>query len=120
MVVRKRPANGAGTFPAERLPARTGVGHWSRSTVPSREVTDVEVEADTDRQREDPEADARRAIVRLLNRDPFDVWTRDSLARSVGLSVGLTGKILVQLTGAGIVHRLEGPDEEYTVIGDRD
>lgn len=66
------------------------------------------------------EADARRAIVRTLNRDPYDVWTRDSLARSLGVSSGLAGKILVQLASAGMVHRLEGLDEEYTVAGDGD
>jgi hypothetical protein len=64
------------------------------------------------------EADARRAIVRTLNRDPYDVWTPDSLARSVGISAGLTGTILVRLARAGMVHRLEGSDEEYTVAGD--
>ena len=64
------------------------------------------------------EDEARRAIVRALNRDPYDVWTRDSLARTLGVSSGLTGKILVQLAGAGMVHRLVGPDEEYTVAGD--
>jgi hypothetical protein len=69
------------------------------------------------------EADARRTIVRVLNRDPYDVWTRDSLARSVGVSSGLAGKILGQLASAGMVHRLSGLDglgEEYTVAGDAD
>ncbi len=67
------------------------------------------------------EADARRAIVRALNRDPYDVWTRDSLAGSVGVSSGLAGKILLQLASAGMVHRLlghDGLDEGYTVAGD--
>jgi DNA-binding IscR family transcriptional regulator len=63
------------------------------------------------------EADARRLIVRALNNDPYDVWTRDSLARSVGVSPGLTGKVLAQLASTGMVRRLEGADDEYTVAG---
>ncbi|MGZ8631328.1 MAG: hypothetical protein ACXWZF_10230 [Actinomycetota bacterium] len=63
------------------------------------------------------EADARRLIVRALNRDPYDIWTRDSLARSVGVSPGLAGKVLGQLASAGMVRRLEGADDEYTVAG---
>lgn len=66
------------------------------------------------------EHDARRAIVRALNRDPYDVWTRDSLASSLGISSGLAGMILVQLASAGMVHRLAGPDGAYTVAGDPD
>lgn len=80
--------------------------------------TDMQSELDAD---ETIEADARRTIVRALNRDPYDVWTRDSLAGSLGVSPGLTGKILLQLASAGMVHRLRGHDgfdEEYTVAGD--
>lgn len=67
------------------------------------------------------EADARRAIVRTLNRYPYDVWTRDSLARSLGVSSSLAARVLGQLASAGMVHRLNGTDgldEEYTVAGD--
>lgn len=81
---------------------------------------DVQMDMDAD---ESVEADARRTIVRALNRDPYDVWTRDSLARSVGVSSGLAGKILGQLASAGMVHRLsefDGPGDEYTVAGDAD
>lgn len=70
---------------------------------------------------EEADADARRAIVRTLNRHPYDVWTRDSLARSLGVPSSLAGKILLQLASAGMVHRLSGADgldEEYTVTGD--
>lgn len=63
------------------------------------------------------EADARRLIVRTLNRDPYDVWTRDSLARTLGISSGLTGKVLTQLVSAGMVRRLAGTNDEYTVAG---
>lgn len=66
------------------------------------------------------EDDARRSIVRALNRHPYDIWTRDSLARSLGVSSGLTGKILMQLAHAGMVRRLDGPDEEFTVVADDD
>jgi DNA-binding IscR family transcriptional regulator len=66
----------------------------------------------------DVEDETRRAIVRALNRAPYDVWTRDSLARSLGVSSGLTGRILTQLAGAGMVHLLPGSDDEYTVAGD--
>lgn len=70
---------------------------------------------------EETEADARRVIVRTLNRYPYDVWTRDSLARSLGISSSLAGRVLGQLASAGMVHRLNGADgldEEYTVAGD--
>lgn len=70
---------------------------------------------------EETEADARRVIVRALNRYPYDVWTRDSLARSLGISSSLAGRVLEQLASAGMVHRLngvDGLDEEYTVAGD--
>jgi DNA-binding IscR family transcriptional regulator len=69
-------------------------------------------------ERSEAEADARRAIVRALNRAPYDVWTGDSLARTLALSPGLTGRILAQLATAGMVHLLEGTDDEYTVAGD--
>jgi DNA-binding IscR family transcriptional regulator len=68
---------------------------------------------------DEEEADARRAIVRILNRAPYDVWTRDSLARSVGVPASLTERILIQLTRSGIVQRIDDSDEiEYTVATD--
>ena len=67
---------------------------------------------------ESGEGEARRAIVHVLNRDPYDVWTRDSLAAALGLSAGLTGKVLAQLADAGMVHRLGDPGDGYTVAGD--
>ena len=63
------------------------------------------------------EADARRLIVRTLNREPYDVWSRDSLARALGISSGLAGKVLAQLASAGMVRRLAGAEDEYTVAG---
>ena len=66
---------------------------------------------------ESPEIDARRSIVRTLNRDPYDVWTRESLASAIGQSPGLTGRVLAELVGAGVVRRLPGPDEEYSAAG---
>jgi hypothetical protein len=68
---------------------------------------------------DDDEHDARRAIVRALNRDPYDVWTSGSLALAVGASPALTGTILQQLASAGMVHRL-GDEEGFTVMGDGD
>jgi DprA winged helix domain len=78
---------------------------------------ELQAEPDID---QDIEADARRAIVRTLNRHPYDVWTRDNLARSLGVPTGLAGRILTQLASAGMVRRLpaDGPDEEYTVAGE--
>lgn len=71
---------------------------------------------DLERAHDDEEADARRAIVRTLNRDPYGVWTRDSLAHSLGVSASLTERILLQLASSGMVHRLDDSDEvEYTV-----
>jgi DNA-binding MarR family transcriptional regulator len=63
------------------------------------------------------EQDVRRTIVRALNRDPFDIWTPESLASSLGLSSGLTAKLLAELSGAGMIRRLEGADDEYTAAG---
>ena len=79
----------------------------------------IELQAEPDAD-DDTEADARRAIVRTLNRHPYDIWTRESLARSLGVPTGLTGKILAQLASAGMVRRLpaDGSDEEYTVAGE--
>jgi AraC-like DNA-binding protein len=65
------------------------------------------------------ETDARRAIMRTLNRDPFDVWTRDELARTLGLSSSLTGRVLGDLLATGLVRRLPGTDGEFTVRRDR-
>lgn len=82
----------------------------------------IEMQAETHGDADDDaeeEAEARRAIVRTLNRHPYDVWTRDSLARSLGVPSGLTGRILTQLASAGMVHRLtDGPDHEYTVASE--
>ena len=63
------------------------------------------------------ETDARRAIMRTLNRDPFDVWTRDELARTLGLSSSLTGRVLGDLLARGLVRRLPGTDGEFTAAG---
>ncbi len=66
---------------------------------------------------EGPEAEGRSSIIRVLNRDPYDVWTRDSLASATGLSSGLAARVLADLVAGGLVRRLAGPDEEYTVAG---
>lgn len=77
------------------------------------------MDTELERVHDEEEADARRAIVRILNRAPYDVWTRDSLARSVGVPASLTERILIQLTRSGIVQRLDDSDEiEYTVATD--
>lgn len=70
-----------------------------------------------DRIEDDDEHHARRAIVRALNRDPYDVWTSGSLAVAVGASPALTDRILLQLASAGMVHRL-GDDGGFTVMGE--
>lgn len=77
------------------------------------------MDTELERVHDEEEADARRAIVRILNRAPYDVWTRDSLARSVGVPASLAERILIQLTRSGIVQRLDDSDEiEYTVATD--
>ncbi len=90
----------------------------------AEDVEDVEaLEADAETDVEAAEAEARRLIIRALNRNPYDVWTRESLARSLGISSGLAGTILTKLASAGMVHRLradDGCDEEYTVAGGDD
>jgi DNA-binding MarR family transcriptional regulator len=45
------------------------------------------------------------------------VWTRDSLAQRFGIGSALAGRILAELTGAGLIRRLPGPDDEYTAAG---
>lgn len=67
-----------------------------------------------------PEAEGRRSILRTLNRDPYDVWTRDSLATATAVSSGLAARVLADLVASGMVRRLPGPDEEYTVAGEDD
>jgi hypothetical protein len=67
-----------------------------------------------------PEAEGRRSILRTLNRDPFDVWTRDSLASATAVSSGLAATVLADLVNSGLVRRLPGSDEEYTVAGGDD
>lgn len=77
------------------------------------------MDTELERAHDEEEADARRAIVRLLNREPYDVWTRDALARSLGVPASVTERILTQLAKSGMVHRLDGSDEiEYTVATD--
>ena len=66
---------------------------------------------------ESPEIYARRTITYALRRSPHDVWTREALASRFGISLALTGKILAELVGAGVVERLDGPDEEYALAG---
>ena len=79
------------------------------------------MDTELERAQEKEEADARRAIVRTLNRDPYDVWTRDSLARTLGVSTSLTEHILAQLASSGMVHRLDddpGAGVGYTVAAE--
>jgi DNA-binding MarR family transcriptional regulator len=68
-------------------------------------------------EREDLELDARRSLIRTMNRNPYDVWTLESLARATGLSSGSAGRALGELVRAGLVRRLAGPDDEYTIAG---
>jgi hypothetical protein len=112
----KRPANGAGTFSASRSPARTVVGHFHVGHATASREADMRTD-EIEQIEDDDEHDTRRAIVRALNRQPYDVWTSGSLALAVGASPALTGKILLQLASAGMVHRL-GDDDGFTVMGD--
>ena len=66
---------------------------------------------------ESPEVYARRTITHALRRSPYEVWTREALASRFGISQALTARILTELVGAGVVERLEGPDEEYALAG---
>ena len=64
-----------------------------------------------------PEVHARTTILHALTRNDADVWTRDSLARRFGIGPTLAGRMLAELTGAGVIRRLPGPDDEYTAAG---
>ena len=66
---------------------------------------------------ESPEVHARTTILHALSRNTQDVWTRDSLARHFGIAPALAGRMLAELTGAGLIRRLPGPDDEYTAAG---
>jgi DNA-binding MarR family transcriptional regulator len=68
-------------------------------------------------EREDLDLDARRSLIRTMNRNPYDVWTLESLARATGLSTGAASRALRELVGAGLVRQLAGPDDEYTIAG---
>jgi DNA-binding IscR family transcriptional regulator len=68
-------------------------------------------------QLESPETHARTTILHALSRNHEDVWTRDSLAQRFGIGSALAGRILAELTGAGLIRRLPGPDDEYTAAG---
>lgn len=62
---------------------------------------------------ETTEPTAKRAIVRVLDRDPQDSWTRERLAAHFGLSQSLVARILADLVRVGAVYRVPGPDDEY-------
>jgi DNA-binding MarR family transcriptional regulator len=66
---------------------------------------------------ETPETYARQTILHALRRNPYDVWTKEALASRFGIAVSLTGRVLAELVGAGLVRRLDGPDDEYTAAG---
>jgi hypothetical protein len=66
---------------------------------------------------ETPGSAARQLVLGALNRDPFDVWTRDALASRLAIPSSVVGRVLAELVGAGLIRRLEGPDEEYTAAG---
>ncbi len=66
---------------------------------------------------ETPEAYARQTILHALRRSPYDVWTKEALASRFGIAVSLAGRVLAELVGAGLVRRLDGPDDEYTAAG---
>ena len=66
---------------------------------------------------ETPETYARQTILHALRRSPFDVWTKEALASRFGIAASLAGRVLAELVGAGLVRRLDGPDDEYTAAG---
>ena len=66
---------------------------------------------------ETPETYARQTILHALRRSPHDVWTKEALASRFGIAVPLAGRVLAELVGAGLVRRLDGPDDEYTAAG---
>ncbi len=66
---------------------------------------------------ETPEEHARRVILYALNRSTRDVWTRGELATHHGISTATAGRVLAELTGAGLIRRLPGEDDEYTAVG---
>jgi ribosomal protein S25 len=57
---------------------------------------------------------ARATISHALRSRPEEVWTPQALASRYGISVALAHHVLGELSAAGVVLRLEGPDDEYT------
>ncbi|MEP7060588.1 MAG: helix-turn-helix domain-containing protein [Actinomycetota bacterium] len=66
---------------------------------------------------ESPEAQARMTILHALSGNDEATWTREHLAQRFGIGSALAGRILAELTGAGLIRRLPGPDDEYTAAG---
>jgi ribosomal protein S25 len=57
---------------------------------------------------------ARATISHALRSHPEEVWTPQALASRYGISAARARDVLGELSEAGIVIRLEGPDDEYT------
>ena len=66
---------------------------------------------------ESNEAYARQTIAHALRAHPYEIWTRDALARHFGIAPSLAATVLADLVNAGIAERLDGPDEEYAAAG---
>ncbi len=66
---------------------------------------------------ESNEAYARQTIAHALRAHPYEIWTRDALARRYGIAPSLAAAVLADLVDAGIAERLDGPDEEYAAAG---
>ncbi|HEV8564096.1 MAG TPA: hypothetical protein VGR41_04230 [Actinomycetota bacterium] len=54
---------------------------------------------------------ARRTVVHAFERNPGQVWTRESLANWYSLPLGLVDEVVADLVAARLVRRVPGPDE---------
>jgi DNA-binding IscR family transcriptional regulator len=66
---------------------------------------------------ESNEAYARQTIAHALRTHPYEIWTRDALARRYGIAPSLAATVLAELVDTGIAERLDGPEEEYAAAG---
>ncbi len=67
-------------------------------------------------QPERPDDYARATIAHALRTRPDEVWTPGALAARYGIATWRTLQVLGELSAAGVILRLDGPDDEYTAV----
>jgi hypothetical protein len=94
-------------------PTRPFPGHDESATLVLLRRPSTEEAAVLD-QPERPDDYARATITHALRSHPDEVWTTDALAARYGISTWRTMQVLGELSAAGVILRLDGPDDEFT------